>query len=268
MRLTRAVWIPVVLVSAGCLQGQRVIKVNANGSGTIVDTVILGEQAQGMLAAMAEMDKSSPADKKAKKEAKLKERAAAMGPGVTLASYEPSVKNGPEKVSYAFTDVTKIKVDTTPESTENDAKPDAKDADDDLSFRLEKKGGNTVLTVLGAGPKGGKKAGTKPEDKAAAEAAAKMQAGAMAMMKTMMKGLKMTTIVEVNGALVKTNSPYVEGSRVTLLDLDFDQLAADEAAFKKFSEMGDDPKKIDPALLKGMKGIKVQTEPETTIEFK
>ena len=264
MRIERVACVPLLLLTAGCLQGQRVIKVNASGSGTIVDTVALGEQARGMIEAMAEMDKSTPAEKKAKTEAKLKERAAAMGPGVSLVSYEASVKSGPEKITYGFTDITKIRIDSSPDPSENDSKAEAKQP---LTFRLEKKGGSTVLTVAGAGPKaGGKKDAATAEPKEAAEAAAKMQAGAMAMMKTMLKGLRMTTLVEVNGKLVKTSSPYVQGSTVTLLDVDFDQLVADEASFKKLNELGD-PQSLDPAMLKGLKGIKVQTTPETTIEF-
>ena len=268
MRFGRVLWVPALLVAAGCMQGQRVIKVNADGSGTIVDTVSLGEQAREMMGAMSEMDKSTPAEKKAKKTAKLKAIAEGMGPGVSVSSFEPSVKNGPEKVTYAFSDIGKIKIDATPDSTENDSTSEAKDP---LSFRFEKKGGSSVLTVLGAGPKPGEKKADEPGDdktgKEAAEAASKMQAPAMVMMKTMMKGLKMTTVVEVNGHVVKTNAAHVEGPRVTLLDLDFDQIAADEANVKKFSEAGDDPKSMDPKLLAGLKGIKVQTVPEVTIEF-
>ena len=267
MRFGRVLLVPAAVVAVGCIQGQRVIKVNADGSGTIVDTVTLGAQAREMMTAMSGMDKSTPAEKKAKKDAKLKALAAGMGEGVSLVSYEPSVKEGPEKVSYAFKDVGKLKVDATPDSTENDSKSEAKDP---LTFRFEKKGGSSLLTVIGAGPKPGGKKADKPADKPgkeAAEAAAKMQAQAMVMMKTMMKGLKMTTVVEVNGKIVKTNAAHVEGPRVTLLDLDFDQIAADEASFKKFSEAGDDPKSMDPKLLAGLKGIKVQTVPEVSIEF-
>ena len=266
MRFGRVLWVPAVLVAAGCIQGQRVIKVNTDGSGTVVDTVSLGDQAREMMSAMAGMDKSTPAEKKTKKDAKLKAIAEAMGPGVSVSSFEPSVKNGPEKVTYAFTDIGKLKIDATPDSTDNDSKSEAKDP---LTFRFEKKGGNSVLTVLGAGPKPGEKKADKPEDKSkeGAEAAAKMQAQAMVMMKTMMKGLKMTTVVEVNGHVVKTNAAHVDGPRVTLLDLDFDQIAADEASFKKFSEAGDDPKTMDPKVLAGLKGIKVQTVPEINIEF-
>jgi hypothetical protein len=264
MRIPRVLLlVPAALVAVGCIQGQRVIRVNADGSGTIEDTVTLGEQARDMLTSMAEMDKSTPAEKKAKKDAKLKSLAEAMGPGVKLASYAPSANNGPEKVTYAFADISKLKVDAMPDSTENDSKSESKDP---LSFRFEKKGGSSVLTVLGAGPKPGAKKAEAPS-KETGEAAAKMQAQAMGMMKTMMKGMKMTTVVEVNGKIVKTNAANVAGPRVTLLDLDFDQIVADEANFKKFASAGDDPKEMDPKVLAGIKGIKVQTVPEVTIEF-
>lgn len=261
MRLAPVACLPLLLLTAGCLQGQRVIKVDANGSGTITDTITLGEQARGMLAGLSEMDKTPPAEKKARTEAKLKERAAAMGPGVTFVSFSPSVQNGPEKIVYAFTDVSRIKVDGSPDPSDNDSKAEAKQP---LTFRLEKRGGNSLLTVAGAGPRpAAAKAGGADAPK---EAAAKMQAGAMAMMKTMLKGLKMTTLVEVGGRVVKTSSPWTQGSTVTLVDVDFDQLVADEASFKKLSEAGD-PQSLDPTVLKGLKGIKVQTTPETTIEF-
>jgi hypothetical protein len=264
MRLLPVACLPLAVVTAGCLQGQRLIKVNADGSGTIVDTITLGEQARGMIDALSGMDESSPAEKKAKTDAKLQARAAAMGPGVKLVSYD-SVKDGPEKIVYAFSDVRKIKIDATPDPADNDAKSEGKET---LHFRLDKKGGRSLLTIVGAGPKPDAKpkpaAGEKSEE--AAEAAAKMQAGAMAMMKTMLKGLRMTTQVEVGGRLVRTSSPWVEGSRVTLMDIDFDALLADEASWKKLQALGD-PQQLDPSELKGLKGIKVQTTPETTIEF-
>ncbi len=270
MRFDRVLLVAGALLAAGCIQGQRVIKVNADGSGTITDTVTLGEQARSMIDAMAQMDTSPAAEKKAKKTAKLKERATAMGPGVTLVSYEPSVKGGPEKTMYAFKDIAAIKIDPTPDSSENDAKQDASaEKKDQLSFRFDKKGATSLLTVVGAGPKPHAKSTppATPADKQAAEMAATMQAQSMAMMKTMMKGLKMTTVLEVSGKIVKTNAANVVGAQVTLLDLDFDQITADEANFKKFASAGDDPKKMDVAALNGIKGVKVQTAPEVTIEF-
>ena len=79
MRISRLAIVPLVLATAGCFEGQRTFKVNADGSGTIVDTVKLGEQAKGMLEGMAQMDQSSPAEKAAKKKAKYAESAVAIG---------------------------------------------------------------------------------------------------------------------------------------------------------------------------------------------
>ena len=252
--------LPALLVMWACMEGDRLIKVNADGSGTIVDTVKLGEQARTMIASMEAADKSTPAEKKATKVAKFKERAAAMGEGVTFVSYEPSVNGGPEKVTYAFKDVSKLRIDATPDSAAGQSKP----TEDPLTFRLARKGDSSVLTVAGAAPKPGAKKEDKPEG---AEAAAQMQAQAMAMMKMMMKGLKMTSAVEVDGRLVKSSSPYVSGSRVTLLAIDFDEVAADEENLKRFASAGNDPKTMDPAALKGIRGVKFNPEPEITIEF-
>ena len=71
MRVSRLMLVPALMLAAGCMKGQRTIKVNADGSGTIVDTIKLGEQAKGMLASMESMDKATPAEKKAKKDTKL-----------------------------------------------------------------------------------------------------------------------------------------------------------------------------------------------------
>ncbi|HVO09233.1 MAG TPA: hypothetical protein VMX54_00655 [Vicinamibacteria bacterium] len=260
----------VPLLAAGCFQGQRVIRVNANGSGTITDTVTLGDEARSMMEGLKQNlgpeagKQSDPLAERTATEAKLRERAAAMGPGVTLVSFQPAVGQGPEKVTYAFADINKIRIAPTPDFPENDSKDAAKEP---LTFRLEKRGAVWVLTVTGAGPKPKEKKDTAAPSAEAAPAAAGMQAGALAMMKAVMKGLKMTTQVQVDGTLVSTTSPWVQGSKVTLLDVDFDQLMADEASFKKLSEVGD-PSQLDPALLKDVKGIKVQTTPVTTIEFR
>ncbi len=90
------------------------------------------------------------------------------------------------------------------------------------------------------------------------------------MMKQMFKGLHMGMAVDVEGKVVKTNSPYVEGSKVTLMDIDFDPLLSDEKGFKALSAkmetaMGDDRKTME--ALKGIKGLKITTDPEISIEF-
>lgn len=253
MRFQRVLLASAFLTSVACMQGQRVVKVNLDGSGTIVDTVTLGEQARGMISAMDNMDKSKPTEKKAKKTEKLKAAAATMGEGVTFVSLEPG-KDGSEKITYSFKDVTKLKIDWSPNGSDNEAKP----ANDPVTFRLARQGANAVLTVVQTPPKVEKEAKAKPTPEEIAQQ--------MAMMKGMMAGLKMSGILEVNGRIVKTNSPYVVGSAVTLLEVDFDKIAADPVAFAKLAEI-DDPSKADPKLVAAVKGVKINTLPELTIEF-
>ena len=247
MRIASLAIVPMVLVTAGCFEGQRTFKVNADGSGTIVDTVKLGEQAKGMLEGMEQMDSSTPAEKKAKKKAKYEATAATFGPGVTFVSAAPG-KDGGEVTIYAFKDINTVKAVAMPNP---DA--DSSSKDEPLTFKLAKNAaGNSVLTVVSAP----RKAPEAKKEKATPEEAAKE----IAMMKGMLGGLKIRSVVEVNG-LVKTSSPNVAGSAVTLMAVDFDAL--DAAALAKLASAGGPP---TPEMMRGIKGVTVSDD-TVTIEF-
>ena len=247
MRIGSLAIVPMVLATVGCFQGQRAFKVNADGSGTIVDTVKLGEQAKGMMEGMAQMDSSTPAEKKAKKKAKHEANAAALGEGVTFVSVAPT-KDGGEVTTYAFKDINTVHAVAMPNP---DA--DSTSKDEPLTFKLAKNAaGNSVLTIVSAPKKApeGKKEKSKPED----------VAKEIAMMKGMLGGLKIKSVVEVNG-LVKASSPNVVGSTVTLMAVDFDAL--DTATLEKMAAAGGPP---TPEMMKGIKGVTVSDD-TVTIEF-
>jgi hypothetical protein len=87
----------------------------------------------------------------------------------------------------------------------------------------------------------------------------------MAMMKGMMAGLKIATVVEVNGRIVKSTSPWpAQGSSVTLMEMDFDQMGED--GLERLAALSDQPNPPTPEQLKGLKGVKF-TEGEVVIEF-
>jgi hypothetical protein len=250
MRPNRLVLVPLVLLAAGCFEGQRVFKVNADGSGTIVDTVKLGAQAQEMRQGLEGMDSASPTEKAAKQRAKYAEKAASLGEGVTFVSITATGEGG-QSATYAFKDVTKLNTSAMPEPDESTTSKDQP-----LVFRLSRNAaGNSVLSIVSARPR--PDAAPKPTPKP------EQLAQQVAMMKTMLAGLKIRSIVEVGGSLVKTSSPNVAGSAVTLFAMDFDQL--DAAALQKLASGGDGPP--SPELLKGIKGITV-SDPEVTIEFR
>jgi hypothetical protein len=244
--------LPLVFATAACFQGQRVIKVNADGSGTIEDTIIPGDQLKAMIAMGEKRDK-------AKEKAKMQAAAAAMGPGVTVVSDE-TTPEGNLKAVFAFKDISQIKIEMSPGPASGE---DKQSKQPPLSFRFARQGGKSVLTVVQPEPKKAED-GAKPP-----EGMEQMAQGMWAMMKGMLKGLKLKTVVQVNGQLVKASTPHADtkGASVTLLEMDFDQITADDANFKKFTKAGSDPDQMDPKLLQGVKGIKVSPQREVVIEF-
>jgi hypothetical protein len=269
----------------GCITFLTEIKVRGDGSGTMVQTITLNpeqmkESVEGIAKQMgATMTESKEDSKKNSskaseegpfKEGDLKGKAADLGPGVTFVSVEKiDTKTAiGVRVTYAFKDINQLAVNPKPAAAMGTAGAGAS-SQDALKFRLNRiPNGNAVLTVVFTSPKpeAAKEQAAIPPPPASPEESAQQ----MAMMKQMFKGLHMGMTVDLDGKVVKTNSPYVEGSKVTLMDIDFDPLLSDEEGFKALSAklekaMGDDRKTME--ALKGIKGLKIVTDPEISIEF-
>jgi hypothetical protein len=135
---------------------------------------------------------------------------------------------------------------------------------------MAKQGANSVLTITfderqadAAAAKVGASAGSKEATDAA------MDPAMMAMVKTMFQGFKIGVDLQVEGKIVKTNADYVNGSRITLLEVELAGLFEDEAKLKALqSKFGPGTKlsEIRP-YLKDVKGVKIN-DPNLTIEFR
>jgi hypothetical protein len=89
------------------------------------------------------------------------------------------------------------------------------------------------------------------------------------MVKTMFDGFKIAIDLEVMGSIVKTNAEYVNGSRLTLLEMDLAQLFQDQAKLQALQGKvapGASLSEVKP-YLKDIKGIKIDG-PTITVEFK
>ena len=86
------------------------------------------------------------------------------------------------------------------------------------------------------------------------------------MIKSMLAGAHVLLGVEPAGTLVKTSSPFVDGPRVTLLEIDLDQVLQDSDALvaKLQAAKSNDEMK---AILKDVPGLKMPMERDITIEF-
>ncbi len=167
--------------------------------------------------------------------------------------------------TYAFTDINKLKLDQNP----GDAMPTpggkkapggpGESKKEPVTFKFTK-GSPAELTVKMPVPD--MKAVDKKKDQPEG-----MEEMAMQMMGQMFKDMKVTIAIEVAGAIKETNAEYKDGSRVTLMEMDFNKLLANPEKFKKLAKENPKTLQESKALMKGIDGVKVETAPEVKIKF-
>jgi len=267
---------------SGCLQIEKIVKLKPDGSGTVQETVVMGKAVVAQMQQMASgfgglagKKEDKPAkgkeDKPAKgfelmDEKKLKDAAAQMGEGVTFVSakkIENEMGSGFVAI-YAFKDINTLKLDQNPgESMPTPAGVKAGGAagekkKEPVTFKFTK-GAPAELTVKMPIPD--MKAPPKKEQQAG------MEEMATQMMQQMFKDMKITMAVEVVGEIKETNAEYQTGSRVTLMEMDFNKLLANPEKFKQLAKENPQTIQESKALMKGLDGVKVETAPEVKIKF-
>jgi hypothetical protein len=266
MTVLRLVLLCVLGVAAsGCINSASLIKVKPDGSGTIEQTLMVNLAAlKGLMAGMgATQGKESGG---VLDEAEFKRAGERMG--VRPVSLTPVKQGGFEgaKAIYAFDDITKVRVDQDPKLAGATAKfSPASAGTNPIRFGLTRQGPNTVLTIT-------------VDEKVTSDATAKAQdapsldtidPAMMQMIKTMFDGFRVLIDVEVDGKIIKTNADYVNGSRVTLLEVEMAGVFEDQEKLKTLQS------KIKPGAslsdlrpyLKDIKGVKINNA-TVTIEYR
>jgi hypothetical protein len=73
--------------------------------------------------------------------------------------------------------------------------------------------------------------------------------------------------VEFQGSITETNAEYRDGSRVTLMEMDFNKLLSNPEKFKALAKGNPQSLQDSKALLKGLDGVKIESAPEVTVKF-
>jgi hypothetical protein len=253
----------------GCINSGTVLRVKPDGSGTIEQSTMVNLQAiKGLMASMGATGQMKENVPGTLSEAELKATAERIG--ARPVSVTPIKEGGFEgsKAIFAFDDITKIRVDQDPALGGAASKLGGGSSNKNpIRFGFTKQGGSSVLTITF-------------DEKQASAAMAKSDAkplpttddidpAMMQMVKTMFQGFKIAIDLEVDGKIVKTNADYVNGSRVTLLELDMAGLFEDEAKLKALQSKigpGASISEIKP-YLKDVKGVKIN-HPSLTIEYR
>lgn len=262
---------------SGCLQIENVVQLQPDGSGRLEEKVVMSKAALAQIEQMAAGFGDLGGEKKDGKpakgfelmdEEKLKAAAAKMGEGVTfIGARKIDNESGSGFVAtYAFTDINKLKLDQNPSDLmptpggKKGAAGPAGAKTEPVTFKFTK-GTPSELTVKMPTPD--LKAAAKQKE----QAAAGMDDMAVQMMQQMFKDMKISMAIEVAGGITETNAEYRDGSRVTLMEMDFNKLLANPEKFKQLAK--EKPKTIQEskALMKGIEGVKVETAPEVKIKF-
>jgi hypothetical protein len=248
------------LASGACFQMTTILKVGGDGSGTLTHRMVYSNQALSQLrqfAMLAGRGGSGGASFDPLSEQQAREMAAAIGPNVTFVSSAPvNEPNGQGRESvYSFTDVSTLRISTQPAAPSNlPINAQALGASESITFSLTREdNGNAVLHIF------------VPEPNfldALGSPAAQQQ---IAMVKAMLAGARVLLVAEPIGTVARTSSPYVDGQRVTLLEIDLDQVLKDDTLLPRLAaaKTADEAK----AIVQGAQGLKINLDRDITIEF-
>jgi polyhydroxyalkanoate synthesis regulator phasin len=279
----------------GCIQVDTLIKVNPDGSGVIEETFLMKKAFVQQIKAMTEQftkqmeqqitevqqEEETMQSKETQKkpesfdifnEKELRERANKLGEGVTYLSGSKIVTDEYEgyKAIYAFKDIQKIRINQNPgekvPSAPQQGGTDTKAKKEYITFVYTKGKPSELLIKLPA-DKTKKKSDDVSEDRKAAPTDEQQSEKMTAQMKQIFEGMKISFSVEVKGTILETNATHREGSRVTLMELDFGKLIELAEQFKKFSMAQPETLEETKLFLKDIPGIKVELNNEIIIKF-
>jgi hypothetical protein len=264
MRCLRlAALVAAALASGACFQMTTVLRVSGDGSGTITHRMVYSNQALAQLRQFAMFagrgggngGGAAPFDPLSEQQAR--DMAASIGPDVSYVSStqitEPAGQ-GRESI-YAFADVSTLRISTQPVAPANlPINAPQLSSTESITFSITREPtGNAMLHIFVPDPNFLSALGTP---------AAQQQIG---MVKAMLAGAKLLLMAEPAGTVAHSSSPYVDGNRVTLLEIDLDQMLKDETLLPRLAaaKTQDEAK----AIVQGAQGLKLNLDRDITIEF-
>ena len=282
----------------GCFQVSTVIKVKPDGSGTIEETFLMNkefvrqmratmnqmaEQMEQIMTGQTERKEEQPSQESETKQAgelfdifdevKLRDKAGTMGKGVTYISGEKITTNKFEgyKAVYAFKDINKLRFNQNPgksvPSAPGGRNRESGEKEEFVTFQFTRGHPSTLIIRMPDYKADGKPESSSGDFKKAQtdDQQSEMMA---ARMKKMFEGMKIALEVEVQGSIVETNATYREGTRITMMELDFGRLLEMPEEFKKFSRSKPETVEDAKKLMKDLPGIKVDLNKNVMIKFK
>jgi hypothetical protein len=268
-----AVALCAALALSGCIDTATKLSVKTDGSGTIEKTIVISKTLVDFVENMGAKGDATSIESGMVSESSLKAEAAQMGSDVTFVSAQKitTSKGNGYKALYSFKDVTKVKLNqnpagdvTLPSSPGGAGGGAGQAATAELVTFKFTKGTPAVLTIVSPKiqPSTSTAKAAQPQT-SSADAEQMMQA-----LKPLYADLRIALYVEVQGKISETNATFVEGSTVTLMDMDFGKILADDAVFKKLAASQTQSVKEVQELVKTIPGVKLDMQENITVTFR
>ncbi|GMR25324.1 MAG: hypothetical protein BMS9Abin39_0613 [Ignavibacteria bacterium] len=264
LKISFLVLLPVILFS-GCLKVDTKIKINKDGSGTIEEQVLMSDAVVSMMSEFMSSFQDSantPEVFKLFKEDELKDKAAEYGDGVEYVSGEEVKTNGWQgyKAIYSFDDLNKIKMETDPNRKVEMGINESAEKNEYFNFKFIP--GDVSELII-----------DRPELETDSEEEAYQETetdedGLDDNFIKMMDGMSIVISLVFNGNIVESNATFVDGSKVTLLDIDFSELLKNKKSLELLKKHP--PNNLDEMkeIVKNVPGIKLELQKPVSIKFK
>jgi hypothetical protein len=197
---------------------------------------------------------------------KLAKDAKSMGKGVRFLKVKPLKEKEREGyiAYYSFDNINTLKVDQNPSGkTPLPQEGEGETEKEPMTFSF-KSGRPATLIIKQPEQKFGPDSSSSGSNEATEES---QDTSGFELMMQLMKGFRISFTVEPNGTIVETNATHVDGSRIILVDVDFEELVRNRDQFRELSAKRPNSMEETKKLLKNVKGIKIETAEETTVKF-
>ncbi len=241
----------VFVLLPGCMEVETVVRVHPDGSGIVREQILVSKTVVESMRAMAEGfarfgggEKDSDVDLLNERE--LRKNASRMGEGVYLISAKKVVTASGEgyKAYYGFRDINKLRVNQNPgDKTSSDPGTQIQQSgqkEEFITFELVRGSPVELIIRTTAGedinlsPGSRDHAGPPPDMEIPLKDDPEAQL-LMTKMKEMFKGFRVAMAVEVIGEIIETNATHRDGTRITLMELDFEKLLDAPEKFREFA---------------------------------
>lgn len=274
----------IAVTLTGCLQSATTFIIKKDGTARIVDTMLYSPRFISMMEEMGNMGRDSADQKEFNlyDEEKIAGEAADFGEGVTFDRFEELTKGSLKGyvAYYDVSDVTMLKI-----QKERGTKKIKEDSGDKVNVGDEKAPDDPVTIAYSDGVLTIMNPLNIPEEDESGEPAEEMAEQEeeeaseqevlqqLDMMSGFMRGLRFSVAIEVDGDIDETNATYVDGSRITLMMMDFSEMIKvweeNPEAFKEFDMVEDKNIAHFKELLKAYpnNAIQMEFEEEVTVKF-